>query len=284
MEGWQAVLLASDLVVGDHGATSCYGAALDLPVLLAAFPETDVAPGSVGALLGSTARRLNRRENLRIQLDRAFAEHRPGTFDVLRDLVTSCPGESAQRLRSLFYGYLRLAEPPGAAILPVVPSDAVAAIQRSPVRADHVVCRLDGTTATISRYPADVSAVGSAHLDAAFLVAHEDHPRQALPAEAPVVLASPPAGPEAPAAVLAGVLRRHPSARLAALGHGTGSLLLTRDGRLVAASPADPGVAAALVYESLVDGSFTVPRRFDVFQGAERTRAELWSAEVEPRR
>ncbi len=282
MEGWQAVLLASDLVVGDHGATSCYGASLDLPVLLAAFPEADVAPDSVGALLGRTARRLNRRENLRTQLDRAFAEHRPGTFDPLRDLVTSCPGESAQRLRALFYGHLGLAEPHGAAILPVVPPEAVATIRPSPVRADHVVCRLSGTTATISRYPADVTTEASGHLDTAFLVAHEDHPRQALPGEAPVVLTSLPACHDEPGDVLADVLRRHRSARIAALPHDTGSLLLTHDGHLVTASTTDPAIAAALLYESLMTGSSTLPRRFDVVQGTEQTPVELWSAAVQP--
>ncbi|MGB6164186.1 MAG: hypothetical protein WBF75_16765 [Pseudonocardiaceae bacterium] len=34
-EGWSAALIASDLVVGDHGAVTCYGAAIDNPTISA---------------------------------------------------------------------------------------------------------------------------------------------------------------------------------------------------------------------------------------------------------
>lgn len=51
-EGWSAALIASDLVVGDHGAVTCYGAAIDKPVPLASFPAEDVAAGSCVEVLG----------------------------------------------------------------------------------------------------------------------------------------------------------------------------------------------------------------------------------------
>jgi hypothetical protein len=46
LEGWRAALIAADIVVGDHGAVTCYAAALDKPVALAAFDEHEVVVGT----------------------------------------------------------------------------------------------------------------------------------------------------------------------------------------------------------------------------------------------
>ncbi|MCK2238660.1 MULTISPECIES: hypothetical protein [unclassified Crossiella] len=75
-EGWRATLLAADLVIGDHGSVTCYAAALDRPVLLAAFPADRVAPGSPVARLGELAPHLDLAAPLRPQLERAIAGHR----------------------------------------------------------------------------------------------------------------------------------------------------------------------------------------------------------------
>ncbi|MFC7742441.1 hypothetical protein ACFQXA_18155 [Nocardiopsis composta] len=45
-QGWRAALVAADLVVGDHGSTTYYAAALGRPVLLAAFGRDELDPAS----------------------------------------------------------------------------------------------------------------------------------------------------------------------------------------------------------------------------------------------
>ncbi|MFC7740294.1 hypothetical protein ACFQXA_03960 [Nocardiopsis composta] len=54
-QGWQAALVAADAVIGDHGSVTYYAAALGRPVLLAAFDEGEVLPGSHIDLLGRAA-------------------------------------------------------------------------------------------------------------------------------------------------------------------------------------------------------------------------------------
>ncbi|MCP2270056.1 hypothetical protein [Actinokineospora diospyrosa] len=90
-EGWAAALIAADVVVGDHGAVTCYGAALDKPVVLASFPAEEVAVGSAADRLGSLAPVLHRRASLRTQLESAQAGFAPGRFDPVAELVTSAP-------------------------------------------------------------------------------------------------------------------------------------------------------------------------------------------------
>ncbi|MEC3975469.1 hypothetical protein [Amycolatopsis sp. H20-H5] len=277
VEGWQATLLASDLVVGDHGATTAYGACLDVPVLLAAFPETDVAPGSVGEVLGSTAPRLNRHEPLRVQLERALGSYQSGSLDAIAALVTSCPGEAMARLRRLFYEHLRLTEPTTGPIVPVVPADAVAGLEPPPVRADLIACRQreQPDRYELSRYPADVhiDRTGSAEFDDTVLVVHEDHPDENLRRSAAGVLGG-------SSAELADVLRRHPQAKVAARTQGAGSLVATRSGQLVELSLADPGIAAAVVFEQLLQhrDASALPGEVTVAFGGEVTLVRLRSA------
>lgn len=126
-EGWRAALVASDMVVGDHGSVSVYAASVGVPVALGAFPDEDVAPGSGVALLGQTAPRLSLARPLRPQLEQAMADWRPGAYEMIRSQVTSVPGQARQIIRQVIYGHLGLEEPPGAARtdpvpLPVPPS------------------------------------------------------------------------------------------------------------------------------------------------------------------
>ncbi|HWO64545.1 MAG TPA: hypothetical protein VNO31_31370, partial [Umezawaea sp.] len=58
-EGWRATTIASDLVLGDHGSTTQYAAAIGTPVLLAAFPQDDVREGSPADVLARTAPKLD---------------------------------------------------------------------------------------------------------------------------------------------------------------------------------------------------------------------------------
>ncbi|WP_409493132.1 glycosyltransferase [Amycolatopsis sp. cmx-11-12] len=245
-EGWQAMLIASDLVVGDHGATTCYAAGLLRPVLLAAFPEEDVAAGSPADLVGHVAPRLRRRASLRDQLEDALHQD-VEPYRVVRDSVTSCPGESTARLRTLFYRHLTLPEPAAAALVPVIPVDALNVMGRPERTADRVVCSFDEvTTARLARYPADVvSARSSVAIDDTFLVAHEDHPQRALLDEAEVVLI----GPTADA--LEDALRRFPGAALA-VTTGENCVVRVRGGGQIVLDTTDPVVAGSLIHTWLL--------------------------------
>jgi hypothetical protein len=100
-EGWRAVLAAADLLVGDHGSLSLYAAAIDLPVLLAAFDHGEIVPDTPMASLGTRAARLGRgpllgqieagiRQDtapLRAVADEVFAADAPGIRELLYSLI-----------------------------------------------------------------------------------------------------------------------------------------------------------------------------------------------------
>ncbi|GAA5043069.1 hypothetical protein GCM10023318_04080 [Nocardia callitridis] len=261
-EGWQATLIASDLVIGDHGATTCYGAALDLPVLLAAFPDTDVARGSVGAILGATAPRLHRFESLATQIHRTIAEYEHGTFDELRALMSSHPGEAILRLRAECYSHLGLSVPGTPPVTPVIPPHFLGAGQRTHTRecaahTDYAVCTpLSRDAVAIDRYPAgvDVDRSEATYLDDAFLVAHENHPWHALTELAPVVITDEPAVGQDARELLDETLRRFPSAQVVATNIGETCLVRTRTQITITISTADAGIAAIVVYSRLIKG------------------------------
>ncbi len=120
-EGWQAGLIAADRILGDHGSVTYYGAALGVPVVLGAFPDDDVAPGSHIARLGSIAPRLDWGEPLAPQLDAAAGAFRGDVHASLRADLSSEPGRSAELMRREMYRLMRLPEPAEPARLPTVP-------------------------------------------------------------------------------------------------------------------------------------------------------------------
>ncbi|WP_086825733.1 hypothetical protein [Allokutzneria sp. NRRL B-24872] len=123
LEGWRASLIAADCVIGDNGSVTAYGAALGKPVLLSAFPE--VPPGSPVDALGKLAPRLDSARPLRAQIDRAIAEHSPGNYQVVTDLVTDAPDESAGLLREHCYRLLDLPEPPSDVLLEPISAEGL---------------------------------------------------------------------------------------------------------------------------------------------------------------
>jgi len=109
-EDWRAVLAAADVVVGDHGSATGYAAAAGIPVLLAQFPEQDVAPGSVPAAVADIAPRFVAGQPLREAIAQAERAVHDGGRHVL-DKLTEIPGSSASVLRSAMYELLRMAPP-----------------------------------------------------------------------------------------------------------------------------------------------------------------------------
>lgn len=118
-EGWRAGLVAADLVIGDHGSVTRYGAALGTPVLMSRSAAADVPDGGSAALLRRLCPALDAARNLERQVVDAITDHEPGTCAVLADKVTSCPGRSGAILRATMYQLLGLPEPVRA--LPVSP-------------------------------------------------------------------------------------------------------------------------------------------------------------------
>ncbi|WP_308294497.1 hypothetical protein [Streptomyces sp. RKAG290] len=109
-DGWQQALVASDLVIGDHGSVTLYGAAIGRPVLLAAF-GSEAVPGTAGYALRSAAGWLAADRPLRSQLEATVARHRADRFAAVAASAFAEPGESLPRLRGLVYGLLGLAQP-----------------------------------------------------------------------------------------------------------------------------------------------------------------------------
>ncbi len=109
-EGWRATMVASDWVLGDHGSTTVYAAALGVPVSLATFPDAAVRPDSAAAHLATWAPRIDDGRPLLQQCAVAKAQQ-PDHGHRLATYLTSRPGAAAAALRSAMYRLLDLAEP-----------------------------------------------------------------------------------------------------------------------------------------------------------------------------
>ncbi|WP_405793683.1 hypothetical protein [Streptomyces sp. NBC_01506] len=119
LEGWRQALIAADAVIGDHGSVTYYAAALGTPVLLGAGPLSGLDENAPVADFVRTAPRLVPHASPRAQLEALFADHRPMAGPAR--YTTSMPGESAARLRSLFYDLMKTPEPPWQALLEPLP-------------------------------------------------------------------------------------------------------------------------------------------------------------------
>jgi len=184
-EGWRAGLIASDLVIGDHGSVTFYGAALGKPTLLAAWPEDAVDPVSPVGMFVAAADRLDPRLPLGEQV-RAAIEH-GRTHEEITRFTTSVPGEAARLLRAEFYRLLDLPEPESAALTRVIPlpeltlRPPVAEVVRADLRLadDHLCAVVVRHAAEAAPLPAGtglVVGIGepcSAQLELADIVVHD---------------------------------------------------------------------------------------------------------------
>jgi hypothetical protein len=120
-EGWRAVLAAADVLAGDFGSVTAYGAAIGVPVLLAPQSAARVEPGSLQARVAERAPALNLEESFAPQLDKAADQWRAEAHAVIREQVSDVPGRSAQILRGVMYRLMNLAEPAGPPAVHPVP-------------------------------------------------------------------------------------------------------------------------------------------------------------------
>ncbi len=258
-EGWAATLIAADVVVGDHGAVTTYGASINRPVLLATFPDDDVAEHTAVHALGAVAPLLDRDRPLRDQVDETITHFLSDRHRHLTSLVSSVPGKSARKLRELCYATLDMPEPFGPVPVPVLPAPDAAGTRGG------MSTRVSGTVAddgvvSLSRHPADALIGRSTprpQLPDAHLVAVSDHPLPAVRGNADIVFRR---GPDAE--WLAHAFDRHPFSAMAAQLPADGTCLVRiRDGATVHCQVADldPLVAASALYLWLSRGDTGTP-------------------------
>ncbi|GHD31165.1 hypothetical protein GCM10007147_33770 [Nocardiopsis kunsanensis] len=108
---WSGLLAASDVVVGDVGSTTAYGAALGAAPLLGGGVGGEVASGTAVDSLCRTAPRYRPDEPFAPQVASALFRYGAEAKAHYRRRVTTVPGESAVRLRALMYGLMGLPEP-----------------------------------------------------------------------------------------------------------------------------------------------------------------------------
>jgi hypothetical protein len=258
LEGWRAALIAADLVVGDHGAVTCYAAALGKPVALVAFDRDEVAEGSPVELLGDLATQLDDSEPLLAQLEEARTK-----WSDVRELVSSYPGEAAERHRALFYQRMKLAEPDTDVVeapLPTTglhPGDGVRAFEVTHhISTDAVV--------QLRRRPADVRPTWSS---APLLVVHADHPTRSLRGNADIVFCS---WPDDELDIL---FRQSPSC-LIVVSDITGTMLVRGRRSPLRMVGCDPVVAASAVCAWLATGA-ELPHRLSIDVDGRRYRCTL---------
>ncbi|MGR8011186.1 hypothetical protein [Streptomyces hypolithicus] len=267
---WRQALVAADCVIGDHGSVTFYAAALGRPVLLGAFPEQDLDPGSPVAELGRTAPRMRPyAEPLRAQLDRVIDDYVPGRYDHLAAQTTSAPGKSAALLRQLFYRLMDRAEPhrpallerlgaPGERLAPATrPLRVLTRVHDAPVGGDGLPEVRVARYACPDAEPPDTVRADSAH--SAVPEETRDTTRLSL---ADLVLGY---GPEHPEAWAGETLRRFPYAAMAVAVTGTGACLVrTHDGTVCTLRASsgedgrpdlcDPAASASALYAWLDSG------------------------------
>ncbi|MFJ3905766.1 hypothetical protein [Streptomyces sp. NPDC090025] len=299
-DGWQQALVAADLVIGDHGSVTLYGAALGRPVLLGAF-GSEAVPGTAGHALRSAADPLHPDRPLAAQLHTALTGHRTDRFAAVTEAAFAEPGAATSRLRDLAYqlldlpphkstaatgaprGPLALPPPPPAThratalqVRVVVERDAtgtlVVRVRRLPALLAPEIVETAETAETAGPVP-DGGPATYGHL-----ACHLDEPDTRMAESASVIWSD---GGTA-ADTLERLLADHPGALIAALpgdGDGDGECVVAVRGRRTTSvfrvgggpEPLEPGLGAALVYALLRHG-VPVPGATAVLQVGERRR------------
>jgi hypothetical protein len=241
--GWQASVVAADVVVGDHGSVTFYAAALGVPVLLAAFGSQAV-PGTPMAALRCLAPRLDPTAAPGPQLDRTITKHDPARSLALAAAAFQDIGEAARRVRGVLYRRMGLPEPTTAPVTRAWPPPRP---EVSPARSFVVTIDVGGEVMVVRRVPAIVADRGAETSTVLrCLAAYDDEPDPTLIESAAVVVCR-------SASASGSTLRAYPGARIAAAGTPDGCVAAVRDGPTVTATAReapdiDPMVLAAVIY------------------------------------
>jgi hypothetical protein len=110
-EGWRALLVSADYLIGDHGSVTRYGAALGLPTLLTAASADDVPEDTAAWRMRHMFPTVDTEQSLERQLTGAAHSQRQDNREALVRQITTTPGQSAATLRATMYRLLDLSEP-----------------------------------------------------------------------------------------------------------------------------------------------------------------------------
>ncbi|MFJ2814952.1 hypothetical protein [Streptomyces sp. NPDC087294] len=122
---WQALLIAADWIIGDHGSLTAYGTLTGATMLLTSVNGREMSPCSPAALLSAVAPVLSPVHPLAEQLEYAARSRRPGQYAEVAASLSSAPGQFHRRMRAIVYRLLGLGEPARPAYVappPVPPS------------------------------------------------------------------------------------------------------------------------------------------------------------------
>ncbi|MER5630364.1 hypothetical protein [Streptomyces nitrosporeus] len=108
---WQALLIAADWIIGDHGSLTAYGTLTEATVLFNPGPRPEISASSPVGLLARVAPVLSALHPLAEQLEYAAGRRGPGQYAEAAASLSSAPGEFHQRMRSVVYRLLGLGEP-----------------------------------------------------------------------------------------------------------------------------------------------------------------------------
>jgi hypothetical protein len=106
---WLGVLVASDIVVGDHGSATLYATATEARVVFGCRPKVD--PESPVAELATVAPRINPSRPLAPQLRRLTPEFRREGYARIAARITSVPGRFDRIMRTRLYRLLGIPQP-----------------------------------------------------------------------------------------------------------------------------------------------------------------------------
>ncbi|MFG3530305.1 hypothetical protein ACGF8B_26720 [Streptomyces sp. NPDC047917] len=246
---WRQALLAADAVIGDHGSVTYYAAALGTPVLLGSVPLHALDPDAPISAFMREAPRLDLDASLSAQIQELIRCHRP--LPGPAEFTTSMPGESAARLRKLFYSMMGAPEPDRPATLEPLPLPGYGAgTVTVPLQ---VLTRVLGTgEIAVSRWAGARPGTGPDPVGELHIAVHEDTREVDRLELADVIFREgEPDDPRfgSPSVWTAEVLRWHPGCSLAAYVTGPSECVVRVRGeeplRMVAVPDGDTDVPAA---------------------------------------
>ncbi|HET6705972.1 hypothetical protein [Amycolatopsis sp.] len=157
---WEAVVLAADVVIGDHGSVAVYGAALDIPFLLGADGRAELTPWSPTAQLCASAVRLDPAAPLKPQLDQAITHYDPAVLRPTLNRMFANDGEARNTVCDTLYEVMGRRRPgtkprqrPLDRPQPIREESGTAFA----VVADLIECRQACGTVAVRRYPGPVT-------------------------------------------------------------------------------------------------------------------------------
>ncbi|MFJ3800005.1 hypothetical protein ACIPSJ_27450 [Streptomyces sp. NPDC090088] len=265
VHAWRPALVAADVLVGDHGSVTLYGASAGIPLLLAAF-GSDSVPGTAVHELSALAPRLDLRGDLLRQVDDVVRGHTPQQYAAVADQAFAERGHALARLRTVLYRLLQLPEPaspPPSALMLTAADPPVSQVTSWQVTT-LVAGEREEVSVVLSRIPAAVCGFDEARPGPPGSFAHlacttDERDRRLAESASVLVRSRCSATPVEALRWIRDTLAELPGSLLAASAVRQGVCLVgLRDGRVVEASatgPAgDPGLPAAVVYACLRAG------------------------------